>query len=180
MKKFLLMLLSAALLLLPACAKEENGESIPKDMKRAGNDAVDYYFYYPKDWMADRNDGMISIRYNTSLSNKVEKYASISVTSFTLKDPKQVVNEYWKENEPKIKALYENYEFLHSTEIELDEVPAAKQEYTGELDGNKYNFVQVICIRNGVVYLITYTASEEDYESTISCMETVIANFHFE
>ncbi len=181
MKRLMLLLLAVSLFLLASCGgKNEGEESMPKNTNRAGNDAVDYFFYYPDNWTVDRNDAMISIRYDASPSNTFERYASISVISFTLVDPQQVVNEYWEEYEDDLAETYSDYELLKSEETELGGVIAARKEYTGGLGGTTYNFVQVVCIRNGVVYLVTFTASREDYSKTISAMETVISNFHFE
>ena len=179
MKKLFILLISA-LLLLSACGNNgDTDEDIPDNTKKASNEAVDYYFYYPQHWVQDRSDGMTSIKYNTSPTSTRESYASISVTSFTLANPNQLAQEYWMDYSEQIASVYSDYELLKESETTLGGVVAARKEYKGGLGGEAYNFVQVICVRLGTVYLVTYTAAGNDYSTTISAMETVISNFHF-
>lgn len=184
MKRLLAILLVFTTLLLASCNNDtstgDGSESIPEGMKKAGNDAVDYYFYYPEDWQPDSNDGMVSIRYSTSENTKQEKYATISVTSFTTEDTEQLVNDYWNGYKDKISAYYTNYEIKEEAETSLDNVVAAKKVYTAGLDESIYKFAQVICIRNSIVYMITFTGTESDYEDLIDDFDIVVANFHFE
>ncbi|HBR30535.1 MAG: PsbP-related protein [Eubacteriales bacterium] len=183
MKKTLTLLIAIVAFLLVSCKSEPSGESLPDGMLLANNEAVDYYFYYPEGWEIDRNEGMISIRYNTSEKVGLEEYASISVMSFTNKDTAQVVNKYWEENVSSIANLFEgdgdDYAIKDESEIRLDNVVSARKVYTGTLDGNTYKFAQVICIRNSIVYLITFTGTEDDYSNLIDDFDTVISNFHF-
>lgn len=180
MKKIMILLLSFAMLFLVSCKNSgATDESTPNGMLKAGNEAVDYYFYYPEDWETDSNDGMVSIRYSTSENVKQETYATISVTSFTNKDSEQVVNAYWSEYKDKIAAYYDGFEIKNESETSLDNVVAAKKVYKGGLDGTTYKFAQVICIRNSIVYLITFTGTEADYEELIDDFDAVVANFHF-
>ncbi|PKM63023.1 MAG: hypothetical protein CVU97_02370 [Firmicutes bacterium HGW-Firmicutes-21] len=180
-KRISIILLAVTLLFLSACSGKSNDEeSMPEGTKKAANEAVDYYFYYPSNWVLDRNDGMISIRYNTSLSSKFETYASVSVISFTLSNPNQRVNEYWEENVDDIKQTFGVEDIYAEKETTLSGVVAARKEYKGSLGDTAVNFAQIICIRKGVVYLVTFTASEADYNATVGAFETVIGNFHFE
>jgi hypothetical protein len=183
MKKFLAALLALTTLLVPiltSCSEQNTDAQQPNNTLKAGNEAVDYYFYYPDDWQLDRNDGMISIRYNTSESNKTERYASISVTSFNLVDQNQGVKEYWEKSyEPSLQATFKDYKIFDDKEIKLDNVVAARKGYTAKLNDESYKFVSVVCNRFGYVYLITLTALEGDYDKTVGALDTVINNFHF-
>lgn len=180
MKKFLAMLLALTALLLSACSNDTTAdESMPENTNKTVNEAVDYYFYYPKAWELDRNDGMISIKSNMSTIASQQSFASISVTSYNLPDPKQLVDTYWEKYSEDISATFNEYEFLNEEKIELDKIVAARYEYTGKLSGNKYKFSQVICIRNGIVYLVTLTAKEADFDKTVIDFEKVIEYFHF-
>lgn len=178
MKKILLILVSLSLMLLSSCDKQN--ETDPENMNKADNDLADYYFYYPKDWQLDRNDKMISIKRNTAMSANREQYSTISVMGSNLKNQQLGVNQYWEENEPELKNFYKDtYKFIGSSEIELNDVPASIKEYSGALGDVVYRFAQVICIRKGYVYFITFTAIEDDYDKSVGGFETVISNFHF-
>jgi hypothetical protein len=187
MKKFIATLLAAATLLIPvlglsSCKNNTADTSAPEKTKKAGNEAVDYYFYYPEDWQLDRNDGMISIKYNTSQSTKAEKYASISITTYNLSEQNQGVNDYWnKVYEPNLKSTFtkDTYSSIDNKELQLDGVSAARKGYSGKFNDSTYKFVSVICNRYGYAYLITFTAAEGDYDKTVGALDTIINNFHF-
>lgn len=183
MKKLIATILAIATLAVPvlaSCSEQNTDLNQPANTLKAENKAVDYYFYYPDDWQLDRNDGMISIKYNTSQSSKVESYASISVTTFNLPDQNQSVKEYWeKVYQPNLETTFQNFQIFDDKEITLDNVVASRKGYSASLNNVSYKFVSVICIRYGYVYLITFTAHESDYDKTIGALDTVISNFHF-
>lgn len=185
MKRLIATILALVTLIVPlslaSCSKQNTDSQQPENTLKAENEAVDYYFYYPDDWQLDRNDGMISIKFNTSQSSKIERYASISVTSFNLINQYQNVNDYWNEYKPKLVKIFDNetIELFDEKEITLDGVSAAKKGYKALMNDISYKFVTIICIRYGYVYLITLTAFEEDYNSTVAALDTVISNFHF-
>lgn len=183
MRKLIAVIIALAALAVPlltSCSGQNTGADQPANTLKAENEAVDYYFYYPDDWQLDRNDGMISIKYNTSLSSKVERYASISVTTFNLTDQNQSVKEYWeKEYQPSLESTFQNFSVFDDKEITLDNVVAARKSYSASLNNVPYKFVSVICIRFGYVYLITFTAHESDYDKTVAALDTVVSNFHF-
>ncbi|HAN21303.1 MAG: hypothetical protein A2Y15_07325 [Clostridiales bacterium GWF2_36_10] len=177
MKKILAIIIALTSLFLTACDDTVNSdEAMPKNTIKADNEAVDYYFYYPKTWELDRNDGMISIRYNTSTNSTTQKYASISVSSYTTD---KLANDYWQDYADDISKTFHEYELLKEEETKLDEVVATRKEYTGKLSDVKYKFAQVICVRKGTVYLLTLTAAEEDFDTTVIDFGKVVSEFHF-
>lgn len=176
-RMFCLLLLGA--LALCACSKKEPGD-IPDGCLRAGNDAVDYTFCYAEDWQLDRNDGMIAIKRNVGGTSSLA-YASISVQGFTLADSSLGANNYWDQYRADLSDLYgDRIEFLsEKVETRLGGVIANRNRYTLSLSDVTYTFEQVLCVRNGVVYILTFTAPEGGYDSTIPCFETVLSTFDF-
>lgn len=173
----LLLLLS---LLFCACAKEEATGDVPDGCLRAENEAVDYTFCYADDWELDRNDGMIGIKHNVGGSATLA-YASISVMSFTLADSSAGANNYWEQYRADLEDLYGERIAFESEKMEctLGGVPANRNHYTLQLTDMTYTYEQVVCVRAGAVYLITLTAPEGGFDSSIDCFDTVISTFAF-
>lgn len=173
-------LLLLAALLLCACSGGENSGDAPEGCLRMENDAVDYTFCYNEAWETDRSDGMVGIKYNVAGDSSLA-YASISVMSFTLANSNMGANNYWDDYRADLVDLYgERIAFETEKEAcELDGVPASRNRYTLLLSDVTYTYEQVICIRYGVVYLVTLTSPEGSYENTIGCFETVIGTFEF-
>ncbi len=186
MKRFVAIILAFAIQIVPmltltSCSDQNTDPQQPENTQKAENKAVDYYFYYPDDWQLDQNSGVISIKYNTSQTSKHERYAGISVTSFNLTDQNQSVNAYWDAYQPDLIEMFDKdtFKLFDEKEITLDGIAAARKGYKASKNNISYKFVTVICIRYGYVYLITLTAFEEDYDSTVAALDTVIGNFHF-
>lgn len=180
-KTFFLCLICCFLLsvLLCACSKEASGD-VPEGCLRAGNDAVDYTFCYADNWELDRNDGMIAIKRNVG-GNKSLAYASISAQVFTLADSNAGANNYWDQYRADLVDLYgDRIEFTsEKEETRLGGVIANRNRYTLALSDTTYTFEQVLCVRNGAVYILTFTAPEGGYDSAIPCFETVLSTFDF-
>ena len=183
MKKATLFCLICCLLLsvlLCACSKNEGNGDAPEGCLRAGNDAVDYTFCYAEDWELDRNDGMIAIKRNVGGGTSLA-YASISVQVFTLADSNAGANNYWDQYRADLVDLYgDRIQFAsEKEETRLGGVIANRNRYTLALSDVTYTFEQVVCVRNGAVYILTFTAPEGGYDRAVSCFETVISTFDF-
>lgn len=183
MKKTLLLLLSLALLFALASCGSSSGESV-EDGKSvagydAGNKAVDYSFVYPDTWQISENTGVVAIRRDCDDSDATARYASISVMAFTLEDSDQGAKQYWESYQKDIEKTCSDFKILNEDEITLGNTVALRAKYTGSLTETVYTFNQVVCIRNGSVYLVTLTAVESDYETVFPDFETVCSGFSF-
>ncbi len=181
-KTILLVLLACLCAVLSACGDATATESIdvPDGCVRTENDTVDYSFCYLSAWELDRNDGMIGIKCNIAERGTIA-YASISTMAFTLEDSSMLANAYWDSYREDLTEMYGDKLNILSEKAEtsLGGVVANRNRYTVALSDVTYSFDQVICIRNGVVYLVTLTAPELGYETAVPCMETVISTFAF-
>lgn len=183
--RFLLLalaLLLCATLALSSCNSEEEQTDIPEGCLLAGNDAVDYTFCYLNTWELDRNDGMIGVKFNVGKQGTLA-YASVGVSAFTLEDSSMLANAYWDEiNKPDLLDLYgeEKLNFVsEKVPAKLGGVEANRNRYTLRLSDITYTFEQVICIRYGVVYLVTYTVPEAAYDAAVDGFEKIIETFTF-
>ena len=189
MKKLLMIILSALMLVsLCACGGSDeyvvaNGMKLAG--KDAGNNAVDFNFTYPEDWSIIRNDGVVEIQYDCDESAMYQRFATVSVLTFSLKDANQTALSYWTEYEEQLKGVYTDYKApekiieLNEEGKYLDDTPAIRAMYSGKLNNETYSCDQVIACRYGKVYLITMVVPSEHYEKVTTVMDTVIKDFDF-
>lgn len=182
-KRILTLSVALLMLFLASCSGDKSGDA-PDGMVMAENGAADFYFYYPEDWELDRNDGMISIQFSTQKLTGSDTYSTISVTAAGLSDTRKGANDYWEEYRQGLEKLYESMTITKDyvadeVEFKVDGVLAARKEYTAVFDGDTYKFIQIVCVRTGSAYVLTFTATEADYDDTVSAFDSVIANFHF-
>jgi len=162
-------LLIFTLLALCSCSvlpKAKNG------MKSVTNNAVDFRFECPADWETTRNDAMITVKAPKDNSN-------ISITSFDLGKSNQAVNEYFDSYKKAFTSAFGKMNVLSDEETKLDSVPARKITYTNTLVDDKYKSDMLVCIRNGVVYTITYTATPDTYDTNHKAFNHVKNTFIF-
>lgn len=204
LKKILSFLLIAALALtFCGCAQNGDGdESLPDGSLRFNNDAADYTFVYTDDWSVDYQTGISSLQKNTANSSVAATYARISVMAFD-GGSCESVREYWQEYKAEIQTYYssfavdqddisadENGNVTEGREIKLDDAAALRVKYTADLKGRDsgetsdsdnvpYTFEQVICLRNGSMYILTFSAREGDYDTCLAGFEQVISTFEF-
>ena len=181
-KSALLILLACLCFALCACG--EAGDTVSSDVPdgcvRTENEAVDYSFCYLSAWELDRNDGMIGIKYNIAERGAIA-YASISTMAFTLEDSSMLAHAYWDSYRADLTELYGDKLNVLSekAETKLGNVVANRNRYTVALSDVTYTYDQIVCVRNGVVYLVTLTVPETGYETAVPCLETVMSTFAF-
>ena len=175
------LLLSALLVvtLLSACSKKEQDPL--EGCLLAGNEAVDYTFCYPDDWELDRNDGMIAVKYNVGERGAIA-YASVSVQAFELEAHNTGANAYWDDYRKQLEDVYgDKIAFASEKEqTTLGGVVANRNSYTLKLSDVTYAFDQVVCVRNGTVYLVTLTVPETRKDAVAEAFATVLNTFAFQ
>ena len=203
----LLVLVLCLSFVLSGCSKgkdiiTDDGVAVPGGMQLISPSTVDYYLFVSEDWMADISTGVVTAyRSETDPTN-------ICMMSFGLKDMTMTYSEYWDSYEDQFKAIYTNFEMVDASETILGENTAGKYVYTatffggtadttaaettGEAaeadstdeakktsDGVDYKFMTLVVVKNGSVYILTYTALASSYDNNISDFTEVIKNFRF-
>lgn len=179
MKKLLFAVI-AACLIFSLCSCDSGTQppvDVPENTAYVENEALKVALCYPLGWTVDRNDGMLSILKDTSDSSMLSTYASVSVTKYTT--DKQSYKDYWEAYSKRLGEELKDYAAVEDKEIKIDGNTAGYYHYTATVDGEKYNFVQVVAVGGYSSYIITLTASEEDFEEAKSDFEKIISNFYF-
>jgi len=60
-----------------------------------------------------------------------------------------------------------------------DNQSAAKYYYTATVTGTLCQYMQVVCIRGGIVYLFTYSAVPSNFANHVEEVDSILANFSF-
>ena len=177
MKKTLLTILTVTLLItLSSCAKEET--DLPEGMALLDNGALDYYFYYPEGWTADRNDGMVS----AYVSEKDR--SNVSVTTFAASSEVYTVDDYLTMGDTTyfdhMKETFPDLEMItDGEETTLGSTPARQYVFTATVGGDLYKFRQVITYRGGDIFILTYTSTADAFDTHIDEVNSVVKEFKF-
>ena len=151
----------------------ENGPTPPTGMQNAAPYGAGYYFFVPDSWTVDRR-GEISI---ASLS----AYSSVSLSAVSFASEKTVEDYYATsraENEAKFSEITVLEDGKNAT---LDNVAAKRYAFSGKYhDGNVYCFMQCIAKKDGRLYVLTYTASEKEYNEYLAGIGEILATFRFD
>lgn len=180
MKKIIAIILALTSLFAFAACGKDGEETVLDGFKMATNDAVDYKLIYPDDWEVFEDDGVIGIRLDVNPSDALAEYASVTVTTFGLEDPNELAKAYWEKYEKDIKDAFPSYEKLdEKDDLKLDGVVALKEKYKATVSETAFVFDQIICVREGNVYLVTLTVKEADYDKVSDAFEKIRENFIF-
>jgi hypothetical protein len=156
----------------------------------ANNNAVDFYFYYPENFILDKNAAMISVFIpdyewvesefeESTLRVPVNPNLSAYVLSYPNRDFDNAA-EYWEVFYlPSISQGFSDIHIESSEDIEITQTPARKYIYTANLGGQEYKYAVVIFLRNTETYTLTYTATPDKFDAHSGVLDVVIDTFAF-
>lgn len=195
-KTKILLIVGLIALLLISCAEKDNW--IPKGMKEASTEAVDYTIYVPDNWTVDVSTGMISAYVSE------QDRSNITMIAFNLEndDSEMTVDEYWEKYESEMLMTFPDMEYIDEmkndtadetastaaitgngvtpTSMLLGGLGANKYIYTATVTDAKYKYMQVICIRGGIAYMFTYTSIPDNFDTHLEEVDRILETFSFE
>lgn len=144
----------------------------PAGMILVSSDDVAYRFFVPSSWSYD---GTISI----SEAHTETKDANLSVVSY-LPETSMTVKEFLeKQNGQLITAYGAGYEKLSESEATLGGRTAMAVEYRILTEGKTYRVKALSAAYRGMIYTLTYTATEETYDLYLADAGQAISAFIF-
>ena len=179
MKKILLrtlLLLSAAVLCLSAVSCQ-NKVDVPDGMQLCSEDHLEYYFFVPTNWV----DNTVSGSTSAYLTKEGKHVVSVLVTSYVPGEALDIAG-YWDICEEEYKKVFENYTLLSpidGTKTTVSNLNATEFVYTADLAGVSYKYNQTVFVKSERFYTITYTATPETYDTYLSDLAAMKANFTF-
>jgi len=184
------------LLILSSCTREP--ENIELDLvtesgeifRLANNEAVDFYFYYPENFILDKNAVMISIFINdterivneldTGTNLPVYVNPNLSAYVFSLIDDYADAEQYWNEYaRPALSEVFRDIFIESSENIEIAGISGRKYIYSAFLGGQEYKQAQVIFFKDREVYTLTYTATPDRFDRHSRVLDIVVDTFAF-
>lgn len=154
-----------------ACSKADT--NVPKGMKLASNEITDYILYVPQDWTVDMSTGVTSAYFSpTDPSN-------ISVIISSLSSANMTASEYWGSYKEQYTQTLSDMEELETSNIILGGINAETHVFTATMSGTKYKFKQAIAVKGTDAYIFTYTATENNYDTHIDDVDSILEHFQF-
>lgn len=159
-----------ALSLLVSCSKSE--PDVPSGMKKASGDDVDYILYIPEGWIADMQT--VATTAHVSSSDP----SNISVTTWSLPNADDTIDTWWETTKGQFKETgFTDYDEESSEDIEICSYAGRKFVYTLKRGDEKIKYLQAVVIRDTYIYVITYTAGPNVFDSHLDDVNSIIDNF---
>ena len=196
MKK-LIILTVLSLLILSSCTREpanieadfidaESGEIY----RLANNQAVDFYFYYPENFILDKNAAMISIFINDLeiIENELDGGAvldvyvnpNLSAYVHSTQENYADASQYWEEYmKPSLSVGFQDIFIESGGDIEIAGISGRKYIYSASLGGKDYKYAQVIFFKDREIYTLTYTAPLSKFDKHLKVLDVVVETFAF-
>ena len=96
------------------------------------------------------------------------------VTSWDLPNTDTTLDEWWETNLDEIKNVYTDVTVEDSENILIDGNHGVKYTWTGTLGDYTYRVLQAATVKNGNVYLFTYTSLPDLYESHMEDVDQML------
>ena len=164
----------AAILLLCACGTNDGSAPEP-GWKEISNDGVSYNLYVPDEWISDISTGMTAA-YVSNVDN-----SNISMIAFDLPSGEiTTIADYWKTYESDLKTIFTDFTYVsEADQTKLDGVDALAYTYTGTVAGTEYKIMQVVTLKDAQVYIFTYTATADRYDTHFEDVFDILGFFDF-
>ena len=156
----------------PYEAKEKTvSGSAPEGMKLASSKKYSYFFYIPENWSLT-NDSMSAGRCPDDGTN-------VSVMEYK-PDDSMSVEEYIALCRKEYEGIFSDFQMeSEARETELGGRKAYKITFSGRQDGVMYRFDQVFAVKGSKIYVLTYTAAEEQYPTHTEEWTAILRAFVF-
>ena len=145
----------------------------PEGMKLISTDERPYRFFVPENWVTNNKADFSAAYYSSTDSSNVSAQYLI-LDSFEMD---KTVEEYFTECEERYKKVFESYTLLSTEDVTMDGTAAKKYTYTIVSGGVEYKQMQAIVEKGSTMYVITYTALPENFDSHLGDVEKMIEHF---
>lgn len=182
-----IVLLFGIVFVFTSCGEQEQ---IPKGMIKISSDFIDYKLYVPDSWTEDISNGFVSA-YASDKSNISIQTMSLSgvfensggYMFYVGNNTYSSIDEYFKNSYAKdLESTFAEYKLVeeYTTNQKFgNSEKCAKYVYTINTNGITYKFMQIFTISGGNMYIFTFTAAEDNFDSHVEEVNKIITNFSF-
>lgn len=158
-------------------AKETDaGKDAPSGMKACFGDDVAYLFYVPADWVIDPDSPIYAAYVEADRT-------SVSVVPYMPTVEHLSVAEYFTMTREQLEKVYGEGAMVvdedQTHKEKLGSREATVYEYTLTIDGVVYRYRQYIAAYRSMMYSLTYTATEANFDKHTAELADIVAAFAF-
>lgn len=158
-------------------AKETDaGKDAPDGMKACFGKDVAYRFYVPADWVIDPDSPIYAAYVGADRT-------SVSVVPYMPTVERLSVAEYFTMTREQLEKVYGEGAMVvdedKTHKENLGSREATVYEYTLTIDGVVYRYRQYIAAYRSMMYSLTYTATEENFDKHMAELADIVAAFAF-
>ncbi len=145
----------------------------PDGMKLISTDERAYRFFVPEAWKVNLRTENTAAYIDETDGTRT----NVSVQMYMTSDERQTVEQYWKLCSQSYGEIFAEFEVVSESKIEMDGVAAGRYVYDVTSGGKQYRQLQAIVKKGPMFYVVTYTASPENFESHTADVDKMIESF---
>lgn len=151
-----------------SCAGDDETPDGMKNLAGA-NDA--YCFYVPQSWVENQ--------FSTGAYYSTVDTSNIAIAAYS-GDEYTTSTEYWEDFTDQVEDISTEFEVISAEEKKvIGERNAVQYVYTMTTGGVKYKIQQIFVAYSNIMYVITYTATEDRFDSHTEDIQKILDEFRF-
>ncbi len=137
---------------------------------------------YPDNWELDdsRQLGTSLILFSPQEGDEDNFRENVNLIVQDISAYEITLEEYTELSLEQVKTVIAKSKILENKPTTLDGIKASRVVYTGQDNGMDLKFTQVFTIRNGMAYILTFTAEKEKSEKYATVADKILESFRFE
>lgn len=194
--KRLISIIIAAVMLFSLASCGSGSDDAPDGMKVLEQASGSYTVYVPQDWIADVSTGFASAYASSTDPSNVSFMAYEVPTDETTPDGKPVtdIETFWQSYEKDFEKSFSDIEYESFGEEKAEDGSTSKVNYTkvkmGGLEarkyilhatvaGDEYDFIIVVAVHSMDAFLLTYTATRDNFDKHLDEFDQIMENIKF-
>ena len=163
------LLIAATVLTAAGCKKDKSGA--PKDMVSAADPLASFYLYVPEKWTVDYTEGTGGAYFSA------DDPSSVFVSAWDMPNTDSTIEDWWNTNLIDLERVFSDITIVSEDTTVVDGLEAKSYTYTASIGEFSYKFMQVACLKDGAVYLFTYSSQHEQFDSHMGDVEKMLEYF---
>ncbi len=139
-------------------------------------------FNYPDNWEKRDNHFGTLVMFLSPLSGSADDFQeNVNIVLENLDEANKDISldEYIEKSVSELEAFFDDYEVLSKEDGEIAGQRAKMVTYAMDQEETELKVAQIITIKDGTVYVVTYTATEDQFDINYYGLETVLGTFQF-
>lgn len=161
--------------LFTACGNDPNAINPPNGMILSCDpETADYFLFVPENWTVDLTTSASGAYYSNS------DPSSISMMVWELEHTDTSLDDWWTANVSDLELVFRNFALESTENTTVDGNYAQQYVYTADLGENHYKIMQTGILKEGRVFLFTYTSLADNYDSHLEDIAKIVENIIIE